>query len=70
MKRSMMLLQLLALAGLAVAAPRSGYAAKCTDQWMVCLNDATEYSGAAFQFAEAECGLEYTGCLASKLKFW
>jgi hypothetical protein len=72
MKRFIGVLQLIALIALTVAlVPKKSYAqTSCTDQYLVCINSATAYSGMLFQLAEAECGLAYTGCLASKLKFW
>ena len=72
MKRSRIFLQLVALAlFMMVAAPGTTYAqTSCVDNYLRCLNSATAYSGLLFQLAEVECGLSYTGCLASKLKFW
>jgi hypothetical protein len=47
-------------------------AVNCTDQYVKCLNDASKYNDSSVlqSMAETECGFEYTGCVASKLKFW
>jgi hypothetical protein len=72
MKRFTAVLQLIALVAFVIAlAPRKSYAqVSCMDQFMVCLNSASAYEGTLFHLAEAECSLAYSGCLASKLKFW
>lgn len=72
MKRIAILFATLAIAALPVLTfPAQGYAAtSCIDQFYRCYNDASAYSGAVREIAEAECSIEYVGCLASKLKFW
>ena len=42
----------------------------CTDQYVACINTASKYDGLFRSLAEFECGVQYTSCLASKLKFW
>lgn len=71
MKRIATLFAALAVAALPLLAfPAQSYARSCLDQFYVCYNDASAYSGFSRHLAEAECSIEYTGCLASKLKFW
>ena len=47
-------------------------AVNCTDQYASCLNSASAYIDAPVlrTMAETECGFEYAGCVARKLKFW
>lgn len=67
--RSIVMLSFAALAVLAM--PGSGFAEKsCIDQFYVCFNDASKYEGGSRHLAEAECSVEYVGCVASKLRFW
>lgn len=72
MIRSIRSLFMVSFAALAIfVIPGSSFAAKsCIDQFYVCYNDASKYDGTALQIAEAECSLEYVGCVATKLKFW
>lgn len=44
----------------------------CTEQYLLCLNDAEQYgtTGAVREMANIECAAEWTGCAISKLKFW
>lgn len=71
MKRSVPAVLMLVMAILSVAVPQKAFAAvSCTDQYVVCLNDASKYEGVLQSMAETECGFAYTGCVARKLKFW
>lgn len=72
MIRSIRSMLLMAFAALAIfAIPGSSYAAQsCIDQFYVCINDASKYDGGSLHLAEAECSVEYVGCVAAKLKFW
>lgn len=72
MIRSIRSLLMLSFAALAIfAIPANSYAAKsCIDQFYVCFNDASKYEGGSRELAEAECSVEYVGCVASKLRFW
>jgi hypothetical protein len=65
----------LAIAGLALlsllSVPVDSFAQKsCLDEFYVCYNDASAYTGWDRELAEAECSVAYTGCVVSKLKFW
>lgn len=72
MKRATSIVSLIAtVAFMLVASPNITFAQKsCIDQYHVCINNASAYTGGAQTAAEFECGVEYTGCLANKLKFW
>lgn len=45
-------------------------AESCTDGYVQCLNDSWDLDGALQKMADIECAAEYTGCVASKLRFW
>lgn len=45
-------------------------AASCTKQYEQCLNDSWDTEGLTRHLADLECGAEYTGCVAAKLRFW
>ena len=45
-------------------------AVSCTDQYAACINRTQGLKEPYLSMADLECGLEYTGCVASKLKFW
>lgn len=50
-----------------VDAAQAAVAVNCTDNYLLCLNDASQESGWFWRTAmEFECGLEYYGCLADK----
>jgi hypothetical protein len=42
----------------------------CTDQYSACLNVSGQQAEPFQTLGDIECGLEYTGCVARKLKFW
>ena len=53
--------------------PRGAFAleaASCTDTYAACLNVAGQMREPYRSIADLECGAEYTGCVARKLKFW
>lgn len=62
------------VAMLSALLPRGAFAttaeASCTDQYMACLNVAGQFREPYRSIADVECGAEYTGCVARKLKFW
>ena len=72
MMRTIRLMMIFALTAVAMlAAPENSYAEKsCIDQFYRCYNDASAFDGVSQDLAEAECSVEYVGCVAAKLKFW
>lgn len=72
MIRSIRVITMFSLIALAIGViPSSSFAAKsCLDQFYSCYNDAGAYRGLDRHLAEAECSVEYTGCVVAKLKFW
>jgi hypothetical protein len=53
-----------------LSAPAASAQTSCTDQYMACINVAGQLKEPYMSLADAECGLEYAGCLGRKLKFW
>lgn len=43
-------------------------AESCVEQYQKCLNDSWDTSGALRLLADLECGAEYAGCVAAKLR--
>lgn len=55
------------------AAPSDAAAAgaECTEDYLLCMNDASQYGGGFVgTLAESECLAGYIGCAARKLRFW
>lgn len=43
-------------------------AVSCVDNYLLCINDASQESGAFWRtLKETECGLDYYGCIRSKV---
>ena len=63
----------LALALAAVSTSASNVAASspdCTRAYMGCLNEALSLEAIAEEMGSLECGADWVGCTASKLRFW
>ncbi|HEX6064827.1 MAG TPA: hypothetical protein VFZ04_11435 [Longimicrobiales bacterium] len=52
--------------------PRGAFAleASCTETYAACLNVSGQLREPFRSIGDLECGAEYTGCVARKLKFW
>jgi hypothetical protein len=61
-------LALLALAGSAenVSASR----AACSEDYLLCLNDALALEAISEELGSIECAASWIGCTVSKLRFW
>ena len=75
MKRWIVVVEFFAMAALLLAAaPRKSFAetVSCTEQYSTCINNASQFRDSAtlLTMAEAECGIQYEGCVIRKLKFW
>lgn len=67
--RAFSLLALLAV--LSTLAPAGAFAqTSCTDEYISCLNDSGQLAEPFRSMGDVECGMQYTGCVARKLKFW
>jgi len=51
--------------------PKGAFAqVSCAEQYAACINVSGQLSEPYRSMGDVECGLEYTGCVARKLKFW
>lgn len=54
-----------------VAAMPSQASARCTGDYLVCLNDTYPYAGGVSgAMSDIECGAGWLGCAIGKLRFW
>lgn len=56
---------------LSTLAPSGAFAqTSCTDQYIACINVSGQLGEPYQTMGDIECGLQYTGCVARKLRFW
>ncbi len=44
--------------------------AGCTNDYLICLNDALSVGSPASEIGSIECAAGWIGCVAEKLRFW
>lgn len=67
MKKARLMLAVAALVAAAVVPSEVEAQVACVDSYLLCLNDASQQEGRIYRtLREAECGLDYWGCLKRK----
>ena len=65
-KLSLIVATIIGMAGTPAEA-NAAEAAACVDQYLLCINDASQQDGVIYRTVrEAECGLDYWSCLRTK----